>query len=114
MNSSQMSAAKKKKLQELEEEDDDNVLKWFLQFTSVGGLSQLGQSKFILSKIVWLLLLVFGIIMTIFMCVEIYHEYFRYEVRGETDKYSFYDMCNVFSFYQGFYAIGGNKGGGSK
>ena len=79
-----MTVAKKKKLKEIEEEDEDNVGKWFLQFTSVGGLSQLGQSKFMLSKIVWLLLLIFGIIMTIYQCVDIYQEYYKYEVRGET------------------------------
>ena len=60
------------------------VGKWFLQFTSVGGLSQLGQSKFMLSKIVWLLLLIFGVIMTIYQCVDIYQEYYKYEVRVET------------------------------
>ena len=79
-----MTVAKKKKLKEIEEEDEDNVGKWFLQFTSVGGLSQLGQSKFMLSKIVWLLLLIFGVIMTIYQCVDIYQEYYKYEVRVET------------------------------
>ena len=75
-----MTVAKKKKLKEIEEEDEDNVGRWFLQFTSVGGLSQLGQSKFMLSKIVWLLLLIFGVIMTIYQCVDIYQEYYKYEV----------------------------------
>ena len=79
-----MTVAKKKKLKEIEEEDEDNVGRWFLQFTSVGGLSQLGQSKFMLSKIVWLLLLIFGVIMTIYQCVDIYQEYYKYEVRVET------------------------------
>ena len=79
-----MTVAKKKKLKEMEEEDEDNVGRWFLQFTSVGGLSQLGQSKFMLSKIVWLLLLIFGVIMTIYQCVDIYQEYYKYEVRVET------------------------------
>ena len=79
-----MTVAKKKKLKEIEEEDEDNVGKWFLQFTSVGGLSQLGQSKFMLSKIVWLLLLIFGVIMTIYQCVDIYQEYYKYEVRVDT------------------------------
>ena len=80
-----MSVAKKKKLKDITEEEDgeDNVGKWFLQFTSVGGLSQFGQSKFILSKIAWLLLLIFGIIITIYQCVDLYHEYYEYEVREE-------------------------------
>ena len=95
-----MTVVEKKKLKEVkreDEEEEDSLGKWFLQFTSVGGLSQLGQSKFMLSKIVWLLLLVTGVIVTIFMCVDIYHEYHEYEVSVRTfalvmtNKYFIYD-----------------------
>ena len=79
-----MTGAKKRKLKNIEEKeedgDEDSVGKWFLQFTSVGGLSQLGQSKFFVSKIAWLLLLIFGAIMTIYMCIGIYNEWKEYEV----------------------------------
>ena len=73
--STAMTVAKKRKLKNIEEEEDeDSVGKWFLQFTSVGGLSQLGQSKFLVSKIAWFLLLIFGVFMTIYMCIGIYGE----------------------------------------
>ena len=75
-----MAVVEKKKLKEEKREEEDSVGKWFLQFTSVGGLSQLGQSKFMLSKIVWLLLLITGVIVTIVMCIDIYHEWREYEV----------------------------------
>ena len=76
-----MTVAKKRKLKNIEEEEDeDSVGKWFLQFTSVGGLSQLGQSKFLVSKIAWFLLLIFGVFMTIYMCIGIYDEWYEYEV----------------------------------
>ena len=82
-----MRVGEKKKLKEDkkdEVEEEDSLGKWFLQFTSVGGLSQLGQSKFMLSKIVWLLLLITGVIVTIVMCVDIYHEYHEYQVSVKT------------------------------
>ena len=50
-----------------------------------------------LSKIVWLLLLITGVIVTIVMCLDIYHEYHEYEVSVRTFdlmmtiKYSVYD-----------------------
>ena len=82
-----MTVVEKMKLKEdkkNEMEEEDSLGKWFLQFTSVGGLSQLGQSKFMLSKIVWLLLLITGVIVTIVMCLDIYHEYHEYEVSAKT------------------------------
>ena len=107
-----MSAPKKQKLKETEEEDEDNVGKWFLQFTSVGGLSQLGQSKFILSKIAWLLLLIFGVVVTIKNCVEIYQDYYEWEVWGET---VFRLLCLFLCKYKKYFPIsGGDKGGASK
>ena len=107
-----MSAPKKQKLKETEEEDEDNVGKWFLQFTSVGGLSQLGQSKFILSKIAWLLLLIFGVVVTIKNCVEIYQDYYKWEVRGVF--LDFHALSIVYSRSNYFSMLGGDKGGASK
>ena len=59
-----------------------NVLKWFLNFTSIGGISQFRSSDRSISKAFWRILFCVGCSLTIWNVNKVLSDYMARPVRG--------------------------------
>ncbi len=59
----------------------ESVLKWFLEFTSIGGLSQAHSTNLRLSKLVWTLIFVLGAALTFWNFVGVLEDYWDNKVK---------------------------------
>ena len=55
-----------------------DVLEWFVKFTSIGGFTQTRDADNWLSKVIWALLFLTGLILTIVGVVSVITNYFKY------------------------------------
>ena len=56
------------------------INRWFMGFTSIGGLSQINASESKVSKIFWLILFLVGVIATIWNVQQILVQFFKFDV----------------------------------
>ena len=80
----------------------DEVYKWFINFTSLGGCTQFLASKDKISKLLWAVLTLIGVIFTLISLERNINDYFAYDVTvsisvtdNTTLKFPTVTICNL-------------------
>ena len=74
----------------------NSLVSWFLSFTSVGGLTQIGKSSEVLFKLIWSALFIAGIVLTTYNTNNVYQDYAAEKVIQDNFKNKFiYLWCRL-------------------
>ena len=74
----------------------NSLVSWFLSFTSVGGLTQIGKSSEALFKLIWSALFIAGIVLTTYNTNNVYQDYAAEKVIQDNFKNKFiYLWCRL-------------------